>query len=477
MQEKHNSHVTIVVNSLGKKSTTQKPSNQPKPKTHRALKVILVILLVLLGILSYIFFKAFAISDKIFVGQKMTFSQKISGLFRGSTGSVKLVGEDLGQVNVLLLGIGGQGHNGPYLSDTIILAQIRPDIKTVVMTAIPRDYLVDIPGYGKRKINSAFAEGYYKYKNFNDAGKMAREAVEKVTGINIPYFVVIDFSGFEKAIDKVGGLEVQIDRTFTDYTYPDENYGYLPPQTFKEGIEKMNGKRALIFARSRHAGGQEGSDFARSQRQQKIIKAFKAKVISLNLVTDISTLNNLINTLADHLHTNISLTEIFRIFTLGKDIDSNKIITTSLDPSSKLICSDILPENGAYVLVPCSGKTPEDIKFFFKNAFVMGGLNSEQAKIWLSADSEDNLAYEEIFKELDTAGLTVNYVKNTLPVPRHSVFQVNPKPQTVDYLRKTFGIQEITTLPEGFKINKEKVDLIILIEQAGNLKTSAPKAQ
>ena len=109
--------------------------------------------------------------------------------------------------------------------------------------------------------------------------------MQNLTGLQVPYFAVMDFSGFEKAIDQVGGVDVTVDRTFTDYQYPDSGTGYLPPQTFTAGPQHMDGARALIFARSRHAAGVEGSDFARSQRQQKIIDAFKQKVLSMNLVS------------------------------------------------------------------------------------------------------------------------------------------------------------------------------------------------
>src|SRR6185503_3033648 len=239
----------------------------------------------------------------------------------------KLIGEDLGQINILLLGIGGQGHDGGYLADTIILAQIRPDINKISLSAIPRDYLANLKGLGNRKINAAFAETWQATKNWDEAGRAMREAVSGVAGIDVPYFAVVDFSGFELGIDKLGGVDIDIPKTFTDYTFPDGNEGYIPAVTFTQGPEHMSGERALIYARSRHAGGGEGSDFARSQRQQLILQAVKQKAIDLNIVTNAGTINSLVSILGDHFHTNISPSELYRLYNLTKAYPRENILS------------------------------------------------------------------------------------------------------------------------------------------------------
>lgn len=478
MSDPNNSNVTIVVQTLGKRAPEVPPKTLPSPpimiepekprrKRLRAVKYIAVFLIVaVLGIGTFVVVRAKSLTDRIFVGNKTTFIQTFQELLRGSQGSIRLEGEDLGQVNILLLGIGGEGHDGPYLSDTIILAQIRPDLKSVAMTSIPRDYLVNLDKYGYRKINAAFAEGYYKNKDFNEAGKMARETVEKISGLPIPYFAVIDFSGFQQAIDKVGGLDITIDRTFTDYSYPDNKNGYLPPQTFKQGSEHMDGNRALIFSRSRHAAGVEGSDFSRSQRQQKVIQAFKEKVISVNLISNPNSINELAEVFANHFHTNISPGEIYRLFQFSKDFGRDNIFTTSLDPKTQLTCPKILEETGAYVLVPCPGKTDKDIATFFKNAFTVGKVSQEQPVVWIAASNEYSQGYKDITKSLANAGITPIFLKSTDIRTETTIFQVNPKPATVDYLKMTYSINEISQLPADFKVTKEKVDTVILLKQS-----------
>lgn len=468
----NNSNITIVVSSNqrkpGNSTLTDQSSGHPR-KSRKLLKIILIILILIMASLFAIAIKAQSLISQVFVGQKTSFFQTVNSLFRGSQGSIKLTGEDMGQINILLLGIGGEGHDGPYLSDTLITAQIRPDLQTAALTSIPRDYLVDLPGLGPRKINAAFAEGFAKNKNFNEAGNFALQTAEKISGLKIPYFAVIDFNGFKKAIDQVGGLEIAVERTFTDYTYPDNKNGYLPPQTFQKGLEVMSGERALVFARSRHAAGPEGSDFARSQRQQKIIRAFKDKVINLNLITDAGKLNSLLNTFANHFHTNISIGEMMRLYELGKNFSKDSIVATSLDPATKIICPQILPDTGAYVLAPCNNKTEQDVKEYFTSAFTLGRLTNEKPRIWLAASSETSLEYEAMSEELKNNGLEIFFVKSSLNPAKTGLFQVNPKPNTAKYLIKTYGMEELTSLPPDFKTSPEKVDIVVLLAEKAPL--------
>ncbi len=425
---------------------------------------MLLLAIVVLG--GTLVLRAVNLSDKIFVGRKISFFQKIKEVFAGSTGQIRLSGEDEGQINVLLLGIGGEGHDGPYLTDTMIVAQIRPSDGEVVLTSIPRDYWVTIPGgFGQGKINSAFSDGYVKHHDWAEGGETSVKTVEKLTGLKIPYFAVIDFSGFEKAINQIGGIDVKVERTFTDYTFPnDATLGYLEPQTFTEGWQHMDGTKSLIFARSRHAAGPEGSDFARSLRQQKVISAFKDKVLNLNLISDSGKINNLLGTFADHFHTNISPGEIFRTYSLVKQNNISNILSLSLDPETSLICSKILEDTGAYVLTPCEGKTDADIQAFFKNAFSIGKLSKEKAIVWMASSNHNTAAYDRASRLLTQAGLTVwefSYAGKELP--QNLFYEVNAKPSTAEFLKNTLNATEATLPPPNLKLDPEKLDIVIIL--------------
>lgn len=422
---------------------------------------ICAVILLLTGI---IVFKSLNISAQSFVGKQNGLFGKIGDMLRGGTGNLKLQGETSGQINILLLGIGGENHDGGYLTDTILLAQIRPNEGQISLVSIPRDYLAKMPNLGELKINSAFALEYAKNHDWNKAGQASLEAVSKISNLTIPYFAVIDFSGFEKAIDEVGGLDINIERTFTDYSYPDSKEGYLPPQTFKQGFEHMDGKRALIFARSRHAAGPEGSDFSRSQRQHKILEALKDKLSSLNIVHDTATINKLLSVFAGHFHTNLSPGEILHAYTLINGYSKDNISTLNLDPSTNLICPQILESNGAYVLTPCPGKTDKDIEDFFKHSFIYGKLAGETSTVWIATNNAGGLAYKQTEKKLLGSGITAWPIEYSDVTPEDTVvYKINDKPATLEYLKNVLQAREVTLPPPNIKIDGSKTDFILIL--------------
>ena len=439
-------------------------TKKPQQKKRRWVTITIFVFLVMFIIFGgWALSRAMSLSSKIFVGQKTTFMQKLQNLLSVTTGTqTKLTGEDTGQINVLLLGIGGEGHDGPYLSDTIIVAQIRPETGAVTLVSIPRDYWAQMPdGNYFTKINNAFSAGYTKNHDWNEGGSYARTTVEKISGLTIPYFAVIDFSGFEKAIDQIGGLDIHVDRTFTDYSYPDSGNGYLPPLTFKEGNDHMNGTRALEFARSRHAAGSEGSDFARSLRQQKIIQGFKSKAFGQNLISDAGAINKLLSVFADHFHTNMTPAELYHAYTITKDKNLN-ILSISLNPETGLICPEILESNGAYVLVPC--KSEEDVKNFFQNSYAAARLKTEGSVVWLASSTGNRQAYQTAFRKLTDAGLTVfelSYNKDDLTTT--VAYQVNPKPATMEFIHNILNSTEVTLPPPGVHLPKDRVDVVIVL--------------
>lgn len=460
--------ITKNVGNTSKLNSIRDPEPKPPGKStgkRRFLKWALVIGIVLvIGGGTFVAIRAAGLLDKIFIGQDKNIFERLGDVISSQTGGAKLDGEDQGQVNILLLGIGGPGHDGPYLSDTIIVAQLRPGDKKATLTSIPRDYLVNTKEIGQRKINAVFSESYTKSKDFDKAGASIREVVEGISGLEIPYFAVLDFNGFKKTIDLLGGVDVQIDRTFTDYTFPNSTEGYLPAVTFKEGPETMDGERALIFARSRHAAGEEGTDFARSLRQQKIITAAKQKVTSLNLIADAGKVNELFTIIGEHFHTNMSPGQLIRGYNLSKDFGEGQIVSMSLDPSGSIICPETLEESGAYVLTVCPGKTKIDVQNYFKNSFSTGQLTAEKATVWLADSSTTGKLYKKAEAELTSAGLTVyKVIYGGKPLPQTVVYSVNNKPSTSEYIIRALDASPVTLPPPGIKIDASKVDTIVIL--------------
>lgn len=192
-----------------------------------------------------------------------------------------------GRVNFLILGKAGAGHPAPDLTDTIIFSSVSLNGPSVVLVSLPRD--VWIPAI-RAKLNSAYYWG--KAKKEGGGLVLAKSSVEEIVGLPVHYGIVVDFSGFKGLIDVIGGIEVEVERSFVDEKYPipgkendecegDPEFGCrYETITFEKGKTIMNGETALKFVRSRNAEGDEGTDLARAARQQKVIVALKNKILS-----------------------------------------------------------------------------------------------------------------------------------------------------------------------------------------------------
>ena len=284
-----------------------------------------------------------------------------------------LKGEKEDRINILLLAMGGSQHEGGYLTDTIMLTSIEPSTNKVSMISIPRDFTVPIEGMGWRKINNinAFAEMDAK----GSGGLAVSQAVSDILNIPIDYYIRVDFEAFINIINHIGGIDVEVENTFDDYSYPvkgmesAENYeSRYEHLHFDQGWQSMDGETALKFARSRHAAGIEGSDFARAKRQQKIMEAVKEKILGMHILFKPSMISDIINEFHEHITTNLKIWELVKLWDMARDIDKNNIINKVLDNSPSGLLYDSISEQGAYILTPRSGDFAE-IQYFVNNIF------------------------------------------------------------------------------------------------------------
>ncbi len=278
------------------------------------------------------------------------------GVTRLMTSKDKILkGELFDRINVLILGMGGALHEGPYLTDTIILASIKPSTGQIGLLSIPRDLYVPVPGYGWRKINSANALGMAESK---DGGLLTSQVVSDVFDVPIHYWVRMDFNLFKDLIDELGGIEIEVEKSFADYQFPDQNFSYRVV-SFEKGWQTMDGERALQFARSRHGNNGEDSDFARSRRQQKILFAIKEKIDKENILSQPRKIWNVYNSLKDNLSSNLDLSQAIRLAKISSEISRENIITKVIETGPDGPLKSEVTLQGAFILKTKTGNFHE----------------------------------------------------------------------------------------------------------------------
>ena len=188
-----------------------------------------------------------------------------------------------GGQSVLVLGYGGGNHPGAYLSDSMLLIVERGSAVTEI--SVPRDLWVQLPPNSGRyaKINEAMQDGYNS-GGLPGGATLASQKVSQVLGLSVTSWVLEDFQGFRGLIDSAGGVDVNVRRAFTaQYPVNDDPSVDASWKTihFEAGPQHMDGERALEYARARYSTDpQEGTDFARSERQQLLVTALRAKLLS-----------------------------------------------------------------------------------------------------------------------------------------------------------------------------------------------------
>lgn len=223
--------------------------------------------------------------------------------------------QDFKQLGVLLLGYGGAGHQGGYLTDVIQLVLFDFEKQQIAMISIPRDLWVILPNGTKGKINQAFTLGSNPNQMVESGGEVSKQMAQLVTGLPVHYFAAIDFVGFQRAIgNTLDGIVVDVPERMEDPWYPIKGEelnpcGMSPEEvaqvtaqysgfelekqfecryehlSFESGPTQMEGGDALKYVRSRH--GSAAGDFSRSQRQHAVLKGVAGKMISLDALADL----------------------------------------------------------------------------------------------------------------------------------------------------------------------------------------------
>lgn len=234
---------------------------------------------------------------------------------------------DKGPVNILLLGVDQRAcedTGGAWRTDTMILVGLNPDRKSVSVLSFPRDLWVHIPTVGENRLNAAHYFGdAYKYPGGGPA--LAKRTIQANFGVPVHYYVRVNFDGFRKIVDALGGIEIKVEEPIWDDRYPTEDCGYQTIR-FDVGEYQMNGEQALQYARSRHYS----SDFSRMRRQQQVLLAIYEKATSLEVIPR---LPELWAAKGDAIQTDLSLLDVLKLARIGMQIDKENIRFGVIDES------------------------------------------------------------------------------------------------------------------------------------------------
>lgn len=261
-----------------------------KQKKRKKWKIFLTIILIfVLAIFAYAYYQY-----KSGVNQSL---KKVKNPISEENYEFNGVKDRYGGVNILLLGSDSRGEERAR-TDTIMIANYHPDNKTYKLISIMRDSYVEIPGYGKNRINTAFTKG---------GPDLLRQTILQNFDIDIQYYAIVDFEGFVQLIDTAfpEGVEVDVEKKMS------KNIGV----TLQPGMQRLNGKQLLGYVRFRHDA--EG-DFGRVQRQQKVIKELGSELTSISTIPK---LPKLLGVLMPYMNTNMDTGDILYI---GKDFLSKK---------------------------------------------------------------------------------------------------------------------------------------------------------
>lgn len=378
-----------------------------------------------------------------------------------------LWGEAEDRVNILLLGMGGPGHDGPFLTDTNIVVSFKPSTREVVFISVPRDLGVEVNGHGLKKINFVNALG--EAEKPGTGGEYARRAFAETFALDIPYYIRLDFDAFVELIDTVGGVDIDVAQSFMDESYPGPNNSYQTI-SFPKGLQHMDGQTALKYARSRHGTNGEGSDFARAHRQQQILTALKDKLLSFGTYTNPLKVQSIISSLTKHLSTNMEFGQLMYLASLGREID-NKIKTVVLDNGDKGYLESANVPGVGFILRPRTGNFSE-INQLVKNIFspgqpanagsepiqnlsgATGAVNPSifpQASIEIQNGTWRVGLAQRLQKKLEDAGFTVTAIGNAWNRPQKitAVYLINRQvtEEVKKNLTEKLGIKFTNSLP------------------------------
>ena len=360
------------------------------------------------------------------------------------------------RLNILAVGVDArEGDGASFNTDTLIVVSIDPETKQVAMFQVPRD-MVDVPVpdnarslwgsvYGG-KINS----WYNQNRNRTDLwpGKTAqargfnslKAILGKLYGLDIRYYVKVDFQGFRDVVNTIGGVQVNVQMPVYESQYP-AGAGYLTRIYIPAGPQHMTGGEALQYARSRHRAA--GGDFDRGRRQQRVLVSLKEQ---MSVQAIIANLDQLIKDVGKSVKTDIPTKELPKLLALADGVDTKNIRSYVFSPFFYAAAPQ--GDSRGYIITPNVVRIRKAVKEAFSVSPALMAqrerLGAEAARIWvynasgrdgLSSRTAEYLAYNGI-----EASAPVKRVDNQLATTRIEVYNgaEADMTETIKFLEKVY---------------------------------------
>ena len=444
----------------------------PKSKKKRIIKwIAILIAVVLIGIGAYVGIKALIASGNVFSGNVFDVMQK-----------QPLKQDENGRSNFVIFGTAeddeGGEHGGALLTDSIMILSVNQTTKDAFMVSIPRDLWVEYgqacPSGYQGKINEVF-NCYSNEGQDEPAGAAAlQKKAGEVLGLDIQYYVHLNFTAVTEAVDAVGGVTVTIESNPKGVGILDRNFdwkcGYKCYYVkYEDGqVVDLDGEHALALARARNANGGYGlqdSNFDREKNQQKIIKSLREKAVSAGTLTNVGKVTGLIDALGNNLRTNIETKEIQTIMGLANDIQTDAITSLSLNDKENPIVttgnvgtqSVVRPVLGLY--------NYSGIRAFIAKHASSNEVTKEAASIVvLNASGTSGVAQTEA-DYLEEKGFTIGIVDNAPQgtTSNVAVYQVGEgNSATAAKLKELYGLSELATGTPPVAVDEPTKFVIVL---------------
>lgn len=317
--------------------------------------------------------------------------------------------------NVLLIGADARGKIKVGRSDTIIIARLDPAKKRAVLISIPRDTRVKVEGHGFTKINHSYAYG---------GPSLLVKTIKSFLNIEIHHYAEVDFRGFKKIVDALGGVDIYAEKELVDRK---------SRINIKPGLNHLDGEEALGYVRFRK---DEKGDFGRIERQQKF---FQAVIDKASNWSSVWRLPRLVDILADNLKTDMSASEMLTYARLFSSIKKQDLVTVSLPGTPRRI-------GGLSYVIPDEAGVAEVLYFaekYFSKPPVIDRLIARKAQVSVFNSTRTEGLARKTAEHLRFAGFLVGEVGDYSETTQTVIVYNTETSLTAREVRRWMGFGEL----------------------------------